>query len=77
MIGPSECWEAATACRSCGSKNQTEFASEIMIHFSGLRNLDKPGVLVFPKLLICLDCGVSQFTLEEGELGQLRGNIAA
>ncbi len=65
------------ACRSCGSENQTQFVAEINIHFSGLRNLDKPGVLVFPKLLVCLDCGVSQFTVPKGELGLLRGNIAA
>ncbi len=65
------------ACRSCGSENQTEFVSEILIHFSGLENLNKPGVLVFPKVLVCLDCGVSQFSLPEGELGLLRDNIAA
>ena len=62
-------------CKSCGSESQTQFA-EIMIHFSGLRNLDKPGVLVFPRLATCLDCGVSQVTLSDGEFGPLRGNIA-
>jgi len=64
-------------CRSCDSEEQTQFDAEIMIHFSGLRNLDKPGVLVFPKLVICLNCGVSQFILPEGELSLLRRNIAA
>jgi hypothetical protein len=64
-------------CRSCGSENQTQFVAEINIHFPGLRNLDKPPVLVFPKLVVCLDCGVSRFTLPEGELGLLRGTIAA
>jgi hypothetical protein len=64
-------------CRSCGSENQTQFVSEIMIHFAGLRNLDKPGALVFPKVLVCLDCGVSQFSLTQGELGLLKANIAA
>jgi hypothetical protein len=65
------------ACRSCGSENQGQFVSEINIHFSGLKNLNKPGLLVFPKVLVCLDCGVSQFTLPEAEVGLLRGNIAA
>jgi hypothetical protein len=55
-------------CRSCASENQTEFGAEINIHFSGRKNLDKPAVLVFPKLLVCLDCGFTEFTLEETDL---------
>ena len=65
------------ACRSCGSANQTEFTAEIDIHFSGLRNLNKPTVLVFPKLVVCLDCGFTQFTLPETELRLLREGVAA
>ncbi len=33
----------------------------MMIHFPSRKNRDKPGVLLFPKILICLDCGFSQF----------------
>jgi hypothetical protein len=58
-------------CRSCGSNNQTQFGSEIMIHFSGLKNLDKPSVMVFPKILICLDCGVTELTVPKAEFDQL------
>jgi hypothetical protein len=65
------------ACRSCGSENLTQLVAEVMIHFSGLRNLDKAGILAFPKIVICLDCGISQFVLHETGLGQLKGNIAA
>jgi hypothetical protein len=54
-----------TACRSCGSENLAQLATEIMIHFSGLRNLDKPGMLAFPKIVTCLDCGASQFALPD------------
>jgi hypothetical protein len=43
--------------------NEAEFTTEIMIHFSGLNNIDKPGVLLFPKALVCLDCGFSRFTI--------------
>jgi hypothetical protein len=50
------------SCQLCGSGNETELAAEMIIHFSGLRNLDKPGVWVFSKLLVCLDCGCSHFT---------------
>jgi hypothetical protein len=60
------------ACESCGSENQTELGAEINIHFRRLQNLDKPSVLVFPKLLVCLDCGCSRFTLPEAELRLLR-----
>jgi hypothetical protein len=45
-----------------------EFAAEINIHFSGLKNLDKPSVLVFPRILVCLDCGFSRFTAPEAAL---------
>jgi hypothetical protein len=55
-------------CKACGSHNQAEFSAEINVHFPGLKNLDKPAVLVFPKLLLCRDCGFSEFTLRESEL---------
>jgi hypothetical protein len=42
-------------CVSCGFQNQTQFVAEINIYFSGLNNLNKPSVLVFPKVLVCLD----------------------
>ena len=65
------------ACRSCESKNQTQFDSEINIHFPGLKNLDKSAVLIFRKLVVCLDCGFTQFTLPETELLLLREGAAA
>jgi len=57
-------------CRSCWS-NLTAFTAEINIHFSGLRNLEKPGVLLFPKLLVCMNCGFAEFSIQEAELGLL------
>jgi hypothetical protein len=64
------------SCRSCSSNNQTEFGSEIIIHFSGLKNLDEPTVMVFPKIAVCLDCGVTEFTIPAAELRQLRERAA-
>jgi hypothetical protein len=64
---------AITRCRSCASEKQREFATEINIHFSGRENLSKPPVFVFPKILVCLDCGFSEFTTSESELARLAG----
>jgi len=58
-------------CALCESGNQAEFPTEMNIHFRGLRNIDKPGVLVFPKVLICLDCGSSTFTTPKSDLALL------
>ena len=62
------------SCALCASVNEAEFTAEMMIHFSGLRNIDRPGVLVFPKVLVCLDCGFSRFTVAEKELALLAGD---
>jgi len=58
-------------CPLCASANQAEFSAEVNIHFHGLENIDNPGVLVFPKLLVCLDCGSSLFSIAGAELSQL------
>jgi hypothetical protein len=64
-------WGCAMPCHLCGSGNQEDFTAEINIHFRGLKNLDRPGVLIIPKLSICLDCGFSRFTTPETALAQL------
>jgi hypothetical protein len=58
-------------CLSCGSSKQAELTAEMMIHFLGLEHLDKPGVLLFPKIEVCLDCGLSRFTVPETELASI------
>jgi hypothetical protein len=58
-------------CASCGSGNQSEFTAEINVHFRGLKNLNNPGVLACPEILICLHCGFSRFTIPRAELAQL------
>jgi hypothetical protein len=68
------------ACRSCGSRNQTRCGAEINIYFPGRGGLDKPAVLAFPKIVgivVCLDCGVTEFTLQEAELRLLGEGGAA
>jgi hypothetical protein len=63
------------SCPSCRSGNQAEFPSEMLIHFSGRQNLDRPAVWVFPKLLICLDCGFLQATVPPSVLASLAAGI--
>jgi hypothetical protein len=63
-------------CELCSSANLAEFPTEMMIHFSGLKHLANPGVLMFPKVAICLDCGYARFKIAETELrilGQASG----
>lgn len=65
------------SCARCSSLNEAEFTSEMMIHFSGSNHLSNPGVLVFPIVLVCLDCGASRFNTPTKELRPLREGAAA
>jgi hypothetical protein len=58
-------------CNSCGSGNQQSFISEICIHLPGFENLSKPAVLVFPHMVVCLDCGFTRFSLSQADLRRL------
>jgi hypothetical protein len=55
------------SCPICRSGNQMEFSSEMVVHLGGFKNVDKSGVMLFPKVLVCLDCGFSQFTVSKAE----------
>jgi hypothetical protein len=58
-------------CPFCTSSNQRVFAAEVNIRFPGLINAGESGVLVFPRLLVCLDCGSSMFITPASELAHL------
>jgi hypothetical protein len=55
-------------CKSCQSDNERQFNAEIALHFPGLKGLDKPIVWVFPKVVVCGDCGFTEFSIPETEL---------
>ena len=55
-------------CAICESSNYAEFTTEMMIHFSGLRHIENRGVLAFPKVSVCMDCGFARFMTSETEL---------
>ncbi len=59
-------------CESCGSEKQKTFSSETAIHFLGLAGLNKPIVWVFPRVSVCLNCGLARFVVPERELEVLR-----
>ena len=65
------------SCTVCTSINEAEFTAEMMIHFSGRRDIDNPGLLTFPKVSVCLDCGCSRFTTPEADLRILKNGRAA
>lgn len=54
-------------CQSCRSEKVREYTAEINIHFPGIKGLDIPTVWIFPKLSVCLDCGVAQFKIPDAE----------
>ena len=56
---------------TCAHNNEKQFPAEINIHFPGMEGLDKPSVWAFPRLLVCLDCGLTQFKIAETPLRQL------
>jgi hypothetical protein len=58
-------------CNACGSVNQTEFPAEVDIHFPRLIDVKNGPVLVYPKLLVCLNCGKTEFTVPKAELDLL------
>ena len=64
------------SCRGCKSNKQSRFGGEVAIHFPGLKGLNKPIVWVFPKLLVCLDCGLTEFTVPDSELRALAQGAA-
>ena len=58
-------------CPVCQSTNRREFSAEINIHFPGMEGLTKPTVWFFPRLSVCMDCGVAQFSLADAERDRL------
>ena len=58
------------ACLSCRSENVRAFATRINIDLPGKVSLT--SILAFPKLLVCLDCGLADVLLSEDELRNLK-----
>jgi hypothetical protein len=63
-------------CKSCGSDKLGEFNAETCIHFPVPEGLDKNAVFVFPTLIVCFDCGFTEFELGDAELGRLKDSYS-
>jgi hypothetical protein len=62
---------APRSCASCGSITRREFDAEIAVHLPFLMGMRRPPIFVFPKLLVCLDCGGAEFWVRQTELREL------
>ena len=60
------------SCRACRSVNQIEFPAEINIHFPGPENFETPTVWVFPRLLVCLNCGFTEFFIRDTDVRRIK-----
>jgi hypothetical protein len=58
-------------CGRCASDEQKNFNGELVLHFPGREGLDKPVVWVFPKVTVCLHCGLGQLDVPDEEKQQL------
>jgi hypothetical protein len=64
-------------CPLCHSNNGAKFPTEMVIHFSGIQQVDNPAVLAFTTVSICFNCGFSGFTTPEAQLRKLQNGGAA
>ena len=64
-------------CKSCQSENLQSFNGELGIYHPGREGLDKPLVLVFAVVVVCLNCGFAEFTVPEPQLQELGKGSAA
>jgi hypothetical protein len=62
-------------CKKCVSEHQKEFDAEVNVHFPGPGGRDKTAILLYPKLLVCLDCGFTELTISRKELPSLARGV--
>jgi hypothetical protein len=65
----------AMTCKSCASESPLHFGADLVIHFPSREGLDKPAVRVLPKLLVCMNCGFTEFAIPQSELKELASSM--
>jgi hypothetical protein len=63
------------ACKAYGSNKQREFNGEIAVNVP--KGSEPTIVWVFPKVLVCLNCGSAEFQVPQEELRALGNKDAA
>jgi len=63
------------ACQKCGSERQSKFGAEINVHFPRQEGQEAASILIFPELLVCLNCGFTELTLSKDELPRLAKGV--
>jgi hypothetical protein len=71
LHGKGDSTASVAVCSSCGSANLSKYDAEIAVHLPYLKNSARPHIFLFPKLLICLNCGFTGFAVAETELRAL------
>jgi hypothetical protein len=56
------------SCPACWLDDHMEITAEMVLHLCGLKNIDRPAIYLFPKLLVCMDCGFARFTVPKAQL---------
>ena len=62
------------ACRQCAYESQEDVSSEIAVHLPGLNT---PHVFLYSALLVCLNCGFTEFSVAETDLQLVTARLAA
>lgn len=62
-------------CKTCSFENLGQFTAEIAIHFPGWPRVSEPAVFVYPKLMVCWNCGAVEFVMSKEELNQLANGM--
>lgn len=62
--------EAQTSDRT--QRSEDALVRVVSIHFPGMNGLNIPTVFVFPRVLVCTDCGLAAFTARDAELKSLK-----
>jgi hypothetical protein len=59
------------SCLACASNNHVELSAAIVLNLATFQNADRACAELFPKLLVCLDCGFTRFNVSQHELASL------
>jgi ribosomal protein L40E len=59
---------AAPQCNTCGSTRLNKLRAELVLHFNGLQNIDKPVLWTFPEVMVCTECGEADLHVPPHEL---------